>query len=63
MVCYEVTLFYADDCLWEPWQEGHCNCSTGTKQLNRTHLRNATEGGVDCVGDSGKIESCNCTGE
>lgn len=63
MVCYEVSLFYSDDCLWEQAHEEPCNCSNETKSLSRTVLRNATGGGHDCVGDSEKIISCNCTGQ
>ena len=54
---------YIDDCLWEPWQEGSCNCSEKTKTLSRTVFRNGTEGGLRCVGDSKKIGSCSCTGQ
>ena len=57
-----ISLFYADDCLWGPWQGGHCNCVNETKASNRILLRNATGGGL-CKGESEKIEFCNCTGE
>ena len=60
MVCYEVSLFCADDCLWEPWQHDPCNCNNETKSLSRTVLRNATGGGSNCMGDSKKIQNCGC---
>ena len=51
------------NCMWGQWKEGTCNCSTETKLFSRTVLRNATGLGLDCVGDSEKIENCNCIGD
>ena len=62
LACCKLSLFYADDCLWGPWKDGHCNCVNETKTSTRKLLRNAAGCGL-CKDQDKKIETCNCTGE
>ena len=52
---------YLDKCIWGPWKEESCNCTTGMKYLKRKILRNAT-GEETCEGESESSEQCSCIG-
>ena len=51
------------DCLWGPWYSSECSASCGnsTKQLTRSIIRNATNGGKKCEGDNLSEAQCDYT--
>ena len=49
------------DCQWADWTESECSetCGGGTLTRRRTIARNATGLGVNCTGETTKMEACN----
>ena len=53
--------YILDDCLWDAWQEGMCDCDTGTQTQSRLIFRNATGEGKQCIGDFQRMGPCICS--
>ena len=52
---------YPVNCEWSSygnWSECSVTCGNGQKRSNRTILKPALHGGIDCEGNSSKVEKC-----
>ena len=53
---------YLVNCEWSSygnWSECSVTCGNGQKRSNRTILKPALHGGIECEGNSSKVEKCN----
>ena len=53
---------YPVNCEWSAygdWSECSVTCGNGQKRSNRTILQPALHGGIECEGNSSKVEKCN----
>ena len=49
------------DCQWSEWSESKCTATCGVfaiKKKTRIKAHNASNGGIDCVGDYSEIVLC-----
>ena len=60
-VCNTISYIYSVNCEWSSygnWSECSVTCGDGHKRSNRTILQPALHGGIECEGNSSKVEKC-----
>ena len=56
-------IYLSVNCEWDNWVVGNCSvtCGNGTQINTRAKKVNATDGGIDCEGESFENKPCNLT--